>query len=185
MILKINKIRLLNFKGARDLEVKFTDRTRISGRNRSGKTTIADAITWCLFGKDSLGRSQFGIKTRVDGVEIPHLPHKVIMDVTIDGAPHTLERSFVEQWGRQNGEDYLRAHVTECMVDGEKYTVRDYQKYISDIVNEDTFKVLTTPTYFPSLGWEAQRKHLVEMAGVISESDVISTLDLSEDMKKK
>ena len=167
------------------MEVRFNERTRISGRNRSGKTTVADAITWCLFGKDSLGRSQFGIKTRVDGVEVAHLPHKVIMDVTIDGMSHTLERSYVEQWGRQNGEEYLRAHVTECMVDGEKYTVRDYQKFIGDLINEDTFKVLTTPTYFPSLGWEAQRKHLVEMAGAISASDVIATLDLSDEMKKK
>ena len=68
------KVTLEYFKGVRNLEVEFNDdTTRISGANRTGKTTVADAITWCLFGKDSAGRTQFGIKTRENGVEIPYV----------------------------------------------------------------------------------------------------------------
>ena len=64
--IKLKSLILVNFKGVRNLEVVFTDqRTIISGDNGTGKTTIFDAFTWLLFGKDSTGRSDsnFNIKT--------------------------------------------------------------------------------------------------------------------------
>ena len=43
---------LLNFKGVRALHVDFGEGlTIISGRNATGKTSIADAIMWVLFDK--------------------------------------------------------------------------------------------------------------------------------------
>lgn len=60
----IKEIRLLNFKGLRDLTVEFDPAlTEIYGRNGIGKTSIFDGFTWLLFGKNSEDRKQFGIKT--------------------------------------------------------------------------------------------------------------------------
>lgn len=48
----IKEIRLLNFKGLRDLTVEFDPAlTEIYGRNGIGKTSIFDGFTWLLFGK--------------------------------------------------------------------------------------------------------------------------------------
>ena len=62
----IKRLSLANFKGLRNVVIDFNDTvTTISGRNGTGKTTIMDAFTWLLWGKDSEGNvdSKFGIKT--------------------------------------------------------------------------------------------------------------------------
>lgn len=54
----IKEIRLLNFKGLRDLTVEFDPAlTEIYGRNGIGKTSIFDGFTWLLFGKNSEDRN--------------------------------------------------------------------------------------------------------------------------------
>ena len=61
---KLNRLTLTNFKGIRSftLEPQGED-VNIYGDNAVGKTTIFDAFTWLLFGKDSLNRADFEIKT--------------------------------------------------------------------------------------------------------------------------
>ena len=62
--IRLVKMRITNFKGQRYLEVDFDPNvTYIIGGNETGKTTIMDAFIWTMFGKDSLGRSDFNIKT--------------------------------------------------------------------------------------------------------------------------
>lgn len=79
--MEIKKVKLLsmhiqNFKGCKDRTIEFGEKTRISGANATGKTTIFDAFTWLLFGKDSLGSSDFDIRPldadgkMVDNIEI-------------------------------------------------------------------------------------------------------------------
>ena len=52
----IKRLSLVNFKGLRNVVIDFNDTvTTISGRNGTGKTTIMDAFTWLLWGKDSEG----------------------------------------------------------------------------------------------------------------------------------
>ena len=40
-----------NFKGIKELYVNFSDNTTIFGQNATGKTTIVDAVTYCLFSR--------------------------------------------------------------------------------------------------------------------------------------
>ena len=65
MDIRINRLTLQNFKGIKALEISADgENLKIYGDNATGKTTVFDAFTWLLFGKDSLGRSDFGIKTQ-------------------------------------------------------------------------------------------------------------------------
>ena len=72
----IKSLTLTNFKCFRSKEITFNDDvTTIKGRNGVGKTTIADAILWCLFGKNSQGQADFDLKTHDEnGKPIPNLP---------------------------------------------------------------------------------------------------------------
>ena len=76
----LKNITLVNFKGIKSLTVNFGQVTEISGANATGKSTIADAFNWVLFGKDAAGNSdtKFGIKTNdLDGKPIPKIDHEV------------------------------------------------------------------------------------------------------------
>ena len=64
--MKITLISLVleNFKGIQKFEfVPDGKSTAVFGTNASGKTTIADAYYWLLFGKDSSGAANFDVKT--------------------------------------------------------------------------------------------------------------------------
>lgn len=55
MKITIKSIHIENFKGINMLDVNFSVKTKISGQNAVGKTTIFDAFTWLLFNKNSAG----------------------------------------------------------------------------------------------------------------------------------
>ena len=79
MNIRIVKLELTNFKCFTHKEFTFDNNvTTIRGRNGAGKTTVADAILWCLFGKNSQGQSDFDLKTHDEnGKPIPNLDHSV------------------------------------------------------------------------------------------------------------
>ena len=102
----IKELHLLNFKGVRELHLTFNDnQTSINGKNGSGKTTIFDAFTWLLFGKDSEDRKNFDIKTLdSDGNAIPRIPHEVTATLQVNGENITLCRKLSEKWTKKRGQ---------------------------------------------------------------------------------
>lgn len=91
--IKLKSLSLLNFKGIRMLTLNFSGaETWIVGDNGVGKTTVCDAFSWLLFGKDSKGKSDsnFNIKTLDEnGKPILKLEHHVIGVISVDGGKAT------------------------------------------------------------------------------------------------
>lgn len=185
MNIRIIKLTLTNFKCFRDKEITFGDDvTTILGRNGAGKTTISDAILWCLFGKNSEGQSDFDIKTHgEDGKPIPHLDHSVeiVLLVGDDYNAQTvhLKRTLKETWVKKRGsqEQVFKNNSTEYLVNGDSYTATDYKKFISQMIDEDLFKAITNPSYFPSLKWQVQREFLTKMIGNIEPEYIVGNDD--------
>lgn len=178
--IKLKSLILVNFKGVRNLEVVFTgQRTIISGDNGTGKTTIFDAFTWLLFGKDSTGRSDsnFNIKT-IDPLTkkpILHLEHSVTGVISVDGKEMKLQRNYVEKWVKPRGttEETLKNHETEFYLNDVKLaTKKEYESEVAAILTEDIFRMITNPFYFISLKVDAQKELLFDMAGGISDDEV-------------
>ena len=178
--IKIKRIRLVNFKGVRAFEMEFDTAgiTSIYGRNASGKTTIFDAFTWLLFGKNSEDKKQFGIKT-VDGNGnvIQRLPHEVSAVIEVDGQEITLTRTLNEKWQKKRGtaEEEFKGNEETRLYNEVPLSVRDWQAKIDAICTEDTFKMVTNPLYFTSLKWDKQREMLIRMAGDVTTDDVVAT----------
>ena len=199
MNIQIKQLTLQNFKCFRVKEITFdSDITTIKGRNGAGKTTIADAILWCLFGKNTQGQSDFDLKTHDEtGKPIPNIDHSVEMVLeTSDPNDATFEiiikRTLKETWVKKRGAEELvfKNNTTEYMVNGEVKTAADYKKFIAQLIDEEVFKAITNPQYFPSLKWQVQREFLTKMAGDISQADVykldeslsILSSDITEDI---
>lgn len=197
MNIRISRLSMTNFKCFREKELNLDeDIITIRGRNGAGKTTIADAILFCLFGKNSEGQSDLELfKTREDGKVIPNLDHSVELSLFINeikevgegGAASyikkvTLKRSIKEVWIKKRGseESVFKNNTVEYFVNGESYNKADYEKYITSLVDERVFRAITNPNYFPSLKWQDQRKFLTVMVGDIVPEEVANTEELAK-----
>lgn len=163
---KISRLTIKNFKGCKEKTIDFGDRDiTISGANATGKTTVVDAFTWCLFGKDSDGNEKFNIRPlNKEETQIDNLDIKVTVVLDIDGTKKEFTRTQKQKWvkSRSTGEIALQGNVNEFEIDG--YPVKNektYKEAVSEISDEELFKILTNPTFFPSMDWKIQRETLL------------------------
>lgn len=178
MEIKINSLQIQNFKCFGFYAVDFpTHITTISGDNGTGKTTIADAISWCLFGKDTQNRSQFDIKHHDEnGQQLhPKEPVVVSLEIECDDVKHSVERRLKEKWQTRRGEttEEFKGNYTEYSVDGNLLSQGEYQVFISKLINETVFRAITNPTYFLSQKWQDQRAFLSQLVGHIGNEEVV------------
>lgn len=179
MAIILKTLHLVNFKGARDVELSFNPGTTlVSGDNGTGKTTVFDAFTWLLFGKDSTNRSDsnFNIKTLdPGGSPILKLEHSVTAELDVDGKAMKLKRVYREKWEKPTGTtiETLKNHETLFYVNDVKIpTKREYDAKISAIIPENVFRMITNPFFFPYLKPEEQKEMLQDMAGNVTDQDV-------------
>lgn len=169
MEIKFKKIRIRNFRGLVSFEANLEGRSvRISGANGLGKSSVADAITWVLFGKDSRRRTAFPIDPVDDEGRIIHnLDVSVELEMLIDRQPTTLRRRRQEKWVQKRGmtREQLDGHQTTCYIDGRPLPSSDFSSHVDTIVKEELFRALTTPDYFPSLPMDQQYRLLVKIVG--------------------
>ena len=178
--IKLQKLRLHNFKGIKDFTFDPAGGdVSVFGDNGTGKTTLADAASWLLFGKDSQNRAEFGIKTlSEDGKPIPGLDHEVEAVLALNGKALTLRKVYAETWTKKRGSATreFTGHTTEHFIDGVPVKKNDYDSQISEIIDEDAFKLLTNPRHFNEvLHWQDRRTLLLKVCGDISDTDVIAS----------
>ena len=179
--MKLNRLTLTNFKGIRSftLEPQGED-VNIYGDNAVGKTTIFDAFTWLLFGKDSLNRADFEIKTLGPDGEPEHgLEHTVeaILQLS-DGSQLALKKVYQEKWTKKRGSATAEftGHTTDHFVDGVPVQKKEYDARIAEIADENIFRLLTDPRYFNEvLHWQKRRELLLEVCGDVSDEEVINS----------
>lgn len=183
--IRLHRLHLLNFKGIKEftLETNGTD-VKIYGDNATGKTTIADAFIWLLFDKDTQNKKDFGIKTLLNGQEIHNLEHSVEASFNVEAQPMTLKKVYKEKWTKKRGEitAEFTGHATDHYIDEVPVSKREYSDKVNSIIDENIFKLLTSPSYFnEQVKWQDRRKTLLEICGDIDEEDVFAS---QENLKK-
>lgn len=184
--MRLLKLSLHNFKGVKDFELEPDGQdVAIFGDNGTGKTTLADAWFWLLFGKDSANRADFDIKTiSEDGKPAHGLEHEVEAALDLGDRSLILRKVYQENWTKKRGSATreFTGHTTDHFIDGVPSKKNEYEVKIASIVDEDAFKLLTNPRYFNEvLHWQARRKLLLEVCGDVRDEDVIiSDIGLAE-----
>ena len=175
----IKSIHIENFKGIKELDVNFSEKTKISGQNAAGKTTIFDAFTWLLFNKNSAGDEKFNVRplnkegTRIDNVEI-----KVVAIMDVDGKEVELSKVQKQNWVKKRGTDtaVLQGNVNSFEIDGYPKSEAEFKEYVSSIAqSEEMFKMLANPQYFSSLKWKDQRDILMKLVSEVSDVELAQT----------
>ena len=102
--MKIKLINLIidNFRCIRHFEVNANgENTYIQGKNGTGKTTVYDCFLWVLFGKNSLGESNFSVRPN-------NAPNEIEPSVTalfeVDGIKKEFKKVFASKFSRDTGE---------------------------------------------------------------------------------
>ena len=180
MKIEVMSLKICNFKGIKELYIDLNgENVNIRGENGTGKTSIKDAFTWLLFGKDSFGRSDFGIKPLDNNGEVIHqLETSVESIMLIESKAKTFKKTFQEKWTRQRGaaEAMFKGNETGYYIDGVPKKKTEYTAEIGQLIKEDIFKVVTDPLYFnEGMNWKERRSILIETCGEITDEDVITS----------
>ncbi|WP_261178823.1 AAA family ATPase [Anaerobacillus sp. CMMVII] len=178
--MKLLKLTLQNFKGIKNFVLDTNgESVRVFGDNAVGKTTLFDAFIWLLFDKDSHNKKDFQIKT-VDeaGSVVNGLDHDVEAEFLLNGNVLTLKKSYKEKWTKKRGSalSEFSGHTTDHFVDSVPVSQKIFKAKVDEIVDEDIFKLLTSPSYFnEQLKKDDRRNVLMKICGDITDQDVIST----------
>lgn len=174
MRMTIERMRIENFKGVRELTVDFgAESTRIFGANGTGKTTIPDAFCWVLFNKDARGNAPGSDNFRekpldAEGREVHNLDTTVELVCNLDGKPFNLRRTQRENWVRKRGSTnpVYQGNVSTYWINDVETKLADFKARIALIASEEVFRVVGTLSAFNALDWKKRRERLMELAGV-------------------
>ncbi len=176
--MKLLNLTLDNFKGIKHYELDPKGSSMdIYGDNATGKTTLADAYFWLLFGKDSSGRSDsnFNVKTRgTSGLDYS-VKGAFLGD---DGQPFTLQRIYKEKFPRKNGEaerEY-QGNTTVFFINEVPKPKKDYTVFVASLCDEKLFMLLTDPDMFPGkMKWDERRDTLIgQFAPDVDDREIIN-----------
>lgn len=169
---KLESISLHNFAGVRSQTITAAGQSLlITGKNATGKTTIADAYHWLLFGRDSQERADFSpVTLSADGNPIDGLDHEVTAVISVNGREMTLTKTLRQKWTKKRGHStaHFAGHETAHEIDGVPLTATEYRRRVDDIIPAAAWSLLTNPLAFNGLHWQDRRQKLLSITGGVS-----------------
>jgi len=179
MEIKLLQLTIDNFKGCRHLTLDFQGRSAaIYGDNATGKTTVYDAFTWLLFGKDSRSRSDFEIKPLDHAGQVAD--HAAVTAVeavlAVEETALQLKRTYFERWStKRGGEATYDGNTSEYFVDGVPMKKNEYESRIRELVDEDIFRILTNVSWFcEGMNWRQRRDVLFQVCDLPGDKAIMA-----------
>lgn len=173
--IKLLKMHIQNFKGCKDREISFGDKTAIGGVNASGKTTVFDAFTWLLFGKDSLGKSSFDIRPKDKaGNMINNVEISVEATICFGEDEYVLKKVQKQIWRKKRGTNIteFQGNVNEFEINGYPKSEKEFKEFVYAEIDENVFNLVTNPNAFNALPWKEQREALMKFVGDFSNVEI-------------
>ncbi|MCY7575941.1 AAA family ATPase [Bacillus pumilus] len=176
--IRLAELHLSNFKGVKSFPLETGgESAKVYGDNATGKTTLFDAFTWLLFDKDSQNKKDFEIKTlSKDNKAVSGIDHEVSAVLLIDGKSVELKKVYSEKWTKKRGsaKQVFSGHTTNYHVNGVPVKKKEFAEKVNEIISEDIFKLITSPSYFnEQMKWQDRLAVLMEIGGAVTDDDVI------------
>lgn len=169
---KIKSLTLNNyrcFSGEREFHADFGEKTRVSGKNGSGKSTVMNAVMEVLTGKNADGTQADNVRPIVDGQEVEGVDVERTVVLDIDGKETGIKKITKQKRERVDGEmQYVPgSNVNSYTVDGIAFNQKKLDEFISEnICQPETLLACCNPNAFLSLkSTTDMRAFLEKMAG--------------------
>ena len=169
---KIKSVSLNNyrcFSGEREFHADFRERTRVFGKNGSGKSTAMNAVMEVLTGKNADGTQADNVRPIVDGQEVEGVDVERTVVLDIDGKETEIKKITKQKRERVDGVmQYVPgSNVNSYTVDGISFNQKKLDEFISEnICPPETLLACCNPNAFLSLkSTTDMRAFLEKMAG--------------------
>lgn len=180
--IKLISLELNKFKNHDHLKIDFGGaNAAIYGDNATGKTSVYDALTWLLFGKNSRGDGEKNFEVKPLGADGEVKDHDAITSVEavllVDGESVSLQRTLREVWVTKRGcsVPVFDGNTSDYLVDGVPVKKYAFADKVSEIVSEDVFKLLTSVSHFADgISWQDRRAVLFKAAGIASDREIMA-----------
>ena len=169
---KIKSLTLNNyrcFSGEREFYADFGEKTRVSGKNGSGKSTVMNAVMEVLTGKNADGTQADNVRPIVNGQEVEGVDVERTVVLDIDGKETKIKKITKQKRERVDGVmQYIPgSNVNSYAVDGISFNQKKLDEFISEnICTPETLLACCNPNAFLSLkSTTDMRAFLENMAG--------------------
>ena len=179
MNLTVRKIIIHQFKGVSHAEYDFSMRTLVTGRNASGKTTIADAYYWVLTDKDYSLKSN--PEVHPDFMEESEPSVTLVCDV--DGKEVTLRKFQKDSRNKKQKEEGAPIRISnQYEINAVPKSQKDFLHYLEEIgIVTGGFLLSSHPDSFMALKPDDRRKMLFGLTSDSSDKDIADTLEGCEE----
>lgn len=175
---RIKKLSIKDWRG-QSREVVFSPTlTHITGFNGEGKTTIADAVCWCLTGYDLSDRANYKLfdeKRTYTPDDNPVAEVEVTFD--IDDKEFVFKQTAQRKYECKRGRmEYEKAKTDEYKfyVNGFAMTSTKYKMFVEEMFCPiDKLKLILNIHYYEIMeDWRALRRHFADIVGEITDKDL-------------
>lgn len=178
MRIKLKSINLTNYKGKGtwDFRAEFGDMTKISGRNKSGKSSVMDAYLDCITGKLADGSEPNSVRPHDENgndLNRDDVVRELVFD--IDGTETTVKKITSQKWVKKSGttEEVFNGNKTTYVIDGfESSNQKAFTEWQEKIAKADVLLMCSNARPFLNVVQKSTaeaRKILENLAGFSTE----------------
>ena len=174
----IKSITLIDFKGVVGTETyNLFEKTKISGKNGLGKTTISDAFYWVMADKDTELRSNPNIRPN-DGRECTPT---VTIEFEIDGKPVTVTKMQKMKKSKPDDKGVVKTSLTNSYeINAVQKSEKQFKTYLEDLgFDFEKFLPLSHPDMFLKGMNEKKQKEAIRAVLFEMADTTISDLDIA------
>lgn len=179
MKLRLLELDIVDFAGIKHETFNFAGKdAKVYGDNATGKTTTALAMYWLLFDKGLEWQKVDIVPKDEDNNHVHEKVPRVTAIFDMDGNEIKLQRESHPNYEKVEGstkKHYKSSRTTKQYIDDVPFPITKYKNEINKIIDEEVFKLVTNPDAFPQLHWQDKRKMLFEIAGDVSDAQVIES----------
>lgn len=168
----IPSLEMTNFKGHTTFKAEFGEIVKVTGKNGEGKSSIGDAITWCLYGTDTFG-------SQLDPTPVNEFEGEISSTILMQVDDKTIKLKRAIEGGKNT-----------FYINDVPKKATEYKELIDSLFDKNLFLTIFNPSYFPSQNWKEQRAQLLQYIAEPFNKEVFENMEnvhkvvLEEALKK-
>lgn len=167
MKIELKRLIVENFMAYPHAEFDFFNRTVVSGRNGIGKSTIATAYTWLMFGCDYQLKDNPAVRRVVDGKPVDDMDVSVTAVLDIDGKEVTARKVQKRKY-KKDGVSYSDDNT--YFINDVPKTLKAFNEYFE--IDMNLLKMCSNPGAFLNQKTADMRSYLFGIVENVSDLDV-------------